>query len=209
MSVFDPIEYDLRLAEFELTSFKNWLAGVTFVPENVIVAEIRKRRQMACLLGAVVGVQAPDMIKFELELQGLFRTDLVLGNHNQRRFALIEFEGAETNSIFSQRAKQSRLWARQIEHGYSQIIDWAWVRADHPTNSVLTNAFGGAIGVNGYAVVCGRDASLRGDLEHKRFEYRRQYAKVEGLPAQVLTYDGMVRRMDEILEALKTYLRSG
>lgn len=205
MSSFESIKFDLKLADTELKSFKTWLAGVGFVGEKAIVAEIHGRRHMACLLASPLGLHAPDMIKFELTLKGLFRTDLVLGNNGQRKFGLIEFEDANENSIFKRGTAQYRNWSPRIEHGFGQILDWAWVRADHPNDTVLHNGFGGPITASGYAVVCGRDASLRNDLERKRFRHRREHLKIEGQPAWVMTYDEMVVYMAESLETAKTW----
>jgi hypothetical protein len=206
MSSFETIKFDLKRADVELDSFKTWLATISFVGETTIVAEIKKRRHMACLLASTLGLPAPDMIKFELALKGMFRTDLVLGNDGQRRFGLIEFEDAEANSIFKRGTTQYRSWSPRIEHGFSQILDWAWVRSDHPNDSVLLAGFGGPITTSAYAVVCGRDASLADDVERKRFKHRRDYLKVEGQPALVLTYDEMVRSMDDNLAAAKTWV---
>ncbi|MCJ2061497.1 DUF4263 domain-containing protein [Methylobacterium sp. J-088] len=205
MSSFERIKFDLRHADTELASFKAWLAAVNFVGETVIVSEIKKRRHMACLLASTLGLPAPDMIKFELALKGMFRTDLVLGNDGQRRFGLIEFEDAEATSIFKKGTPQYRFWSPRIEHGFSQILDWAWVRSDHPNDSVLLGGFGGPITTNAYAVICGRDASLADDVERKRFKHRRDHLKVEGQPALVLTYDEMVRSMEDNLSVAKTW----
>jgi len=205
MSSFESIKFDLKLADTELTSFKAWLAGVNFVSETAIVAEIKARRHMACLLASTLGLPAPDMIKFELTLKGMFRTDLVLGNDGQRKFGLIEFEDAEKNSIFKRGTTQYRYWAPRLEHGFGQILDWAWVRSDHPNDSVLVRGFGGPITASAYAVICGRDASLRDDVEWKRFRHRRDHLKVEGQPALVLTYDEMIRNMEDNLVVAKTW----
>ena len=205
MSAFKSIKFDLKLADGELTSFKAWLAGVRFVGETTIVKEIKSREHMACLLASTLGLQAPDMIKFELALKGMFRTDLVLGNNGTRRFGLIEFEDADANSIFKPGTSQYRYWSDRIEHGFSQIIDWAWVRADHPNDSVLVAGFGGSITASAYAVICGRDASLQDDVEHKRFRHRRDHLKIEGQTALVLTYDEMVRYMEDNLAVAKTW----
>jgi len=205
VSSFESIKFDLKLADAELTSFKSWLAKETFVGEKAIVAEIKARRHMACLLASTLGLPAPDMIKFELTLKGMFRTDLVLGNDGQRKFGLIEFEDAEENSIFKKGTTQYRYWAPRLEHGFGQILDWAWVRSDHPNDSVLLSGFGGAITASAYAVICGRDTSLRDEVERKRFRHRRDHLKVEGQPALVLTYDEMVLNMENNLTVAKTW----
>lgn len=64
MSSFDHIDFNLKLADIELASFKSWLAAVRFVGESEIVAEIKSRPHMTCLLASTLGLPAPDMIKF-------------------------------------------------------------------------------------------------------------------------------------------------
>ncbi|NIJ34086.1 Shedu anti-phage system protein SduA domain-containing protein [Sphingomonas oligoaromativorans] len=205
MSAFDSIKFNLKLADAELTSFKAWFSTITFVGETAIVAEIKARPHMACLLASTLGLEAPDMIKFELALKGMFRTDLVLGNNGTRRFGLIEFEDAMENSIFKKGTPQYRYWAPRIEHGFSQVIDWAWVRADHPSDKTLLAGFGGPINASTYAVICGRDASLRDAVERDRFTHRRDHLKVGGQTALVLTYDEMVQYMEDNLAVAKTW----
>lgn len=157
MRQFDSIAYNLPAAEAELQTFKAWLGAAGFVGKTEIVREIRARRRMCCLLASRVGMSAPDLIRFELALKGMLRADLILGNDHFRQFVLIEFEDAKENSIFSGGTRRYRHWARRPEHGFGQVVDWAWIRSDHPDDTVLTAAFGGRINVGSCIVVCGRD----------------------------------------------------
>jgi len=206
MSQLSPIVYDLTQAEVELLSFKAWFAKQTFIGETAIVAEIKKRHQMACLLGSVLNIPAPDLIKFEFTMKGIFRTDLVLGNNSARAFGLIEFEPAEKNTIFKHGTAQYRYWGSPLEHGFGQVIDWAWVRDTHPSDVVLENSFGGKIAKSAFAVIAGRDAGILDPLEQRRFDYRRHLVAIGGHHAQIMTYDDMVRRMDESIMTAKTYI---
>jgi hypothetical protein len=206
MSDFIPITYDLTKAETELLSFKGWFASKSFLGETEMVSEIKKRPQMACLLGSVLNMPAPDLIKFELTMKGIFRTDLVLGNDTARAFGLIEFEPAELNTLFKRGTAQYRYWGSPLEHGFGQVIDWAWVRDDHPNDTVLENSFGGKIGKSAFAVIAGRDAGIVGPMEQRRFDHRRHLVAIGGHHAQIMTYDDMVRRMDESLTTAKTYI---
>jgi hypothetical protein len=79
------------------------------------------------------------------------------------------------------------------------------VRSDHPNDSVLVAGFGGRIETSAYAVICGRTMSLQDDTEEKRFAHRRASLKVEGQHALVLTYDEMVRYMEDNLSGLKSW----
>lgn len=206
MSLFQPLAWSLARAETELNGFRTWLAGQGFVGETPIVEQIRARSHLCGLLAAIAGFSAPDLIRFELTLKGLFRTDLVLGNDAARQFALVEFEPAEATSLFSGRATQQyRHWSRHLEHGFGQVVDWAWIRSDHPHDIALTNAFGGPVQVSAFLVICGRDAGLRDEMERRRFGHRGGSVRIDGVSARILTYDGMVREMERNLAVAKSF----
>jgi hypothetical protein len=202
---FQSIEYSLPKAEAELGSFKTWLSDQTFFGETAAVDEIKARPQMCCLLGANAGIHAPDLIKFELELKGIFRTDLALGHDASRKFALIEFEDAKEDSLFRKATSQYRYWGRRLEQGFGQIVDWAWVRNENPNDSILQGAFGGRINNSAYIVICGRDVGIKDDLERSRFEYRRNKTRIEGIYALFLTYDDFVKALEDNLAVAKSY----
>jgi hypothetical protein len=205
MSLFSDFKLDLAKAEQELTSFRAWLAQERWAAEKRIVAEIRSRPNMIGLLGPTAAIPAPDLIRWELELGGVFRTDLVIGNNAHRAFGLIEFEGANETSIFSKkRTAQYRYWSAEIEHGFSQVIDWAYFEADKPGDAALHDNFGGPIKKSTYLVICGRDHGIDGKLEDGRFSFRRRYVQIQGIQASIYTYDQMAAGMADNLEAWKT-----
>jgi Domain of unknown function (DUF4263) len=206
LSQFRSLNWSLARAEAELNSFKTWFCGQSFVGERAIVKEIEAREHMCGLLAGTAGFNAPDLIKRELTLRGLFRTDLVLGNNAARQFALIEFEGAEATSIFSGRqTAQYRHWSRQLEHGFGQVTDWAWVKSDAPNDITLTTAFGGVVNASAFLIICGRDASMRDDMEKRRFNHRQNSVKIDGVPARIMTYDDMLKAMEVNLAAAKSF----
>lgn len=202
--MLEPYRINLAGAEAELDTFEQWLNGAGFVGETAIVREIRARPNMLCLLGPLGAIPAPNLLKWELSLQGLYRTDLVLGNDNRRSFLLIEFEGAEAHSVFGRTGTQQyRNWSPQLEHGFGQVIDWAALQATGP-NLALQNAFHGEIERSVFLVICGRDAGIEGALERQRFNFRREHVHIHGLLSQVLTYDDLVKAMRDNLEAWRT-----
>lgn len=196
-----PIAFDPRRAEAELSSFKIWLDSHPAFRERDVVAEIRARPQMACLM-AYGFVPTPNLIKFEFGVKGLFRADLAIGNDGARSFVLIEFEGGEDTSLFQGGTRQYRHWSRQIEHGLGQVIDWGWAKHDHPHDAAFTNAFGGKVVDDSYIVVCGRDPAP-GSLEERRFDFRRSRLKLNGETVRFFTYDGMARAMSDNLDSIR------
>lgn len=207
MSVFSAFAWNLATAETELKAFKEWLAGAGYVGEKAIVGEIASRPHMCGLLAAVAGFSAPDLIKAELALKGLFRTDLVLGNSVTRQFALIEFEDADEHSIFrkTKNTAQYRPWSSRLEHGFGQVVDWAWLKSDAPNDVVLTGAFGGAIVASAYLVIAGRNTGIADAMEERRFLHRTHAVTIAGVPAMVMTYDGMVAAMELSLINIKSF----
>ena len=201
MSLLGTIAFSLNQAATELDSFKDWFSTIGFVKETVIVAEIRRRPHMTCLLGPTGSIAAPNRMRWEFGLGGVFRTDLVIGNDARREFTLIEFEGATATSVFGRnRTNQARAWSGEIEHGFGQLIDWACYQSHNLRDATLRDNLGGEIRRTTYLLICGRDAGIVGQGERERFDFRRNHISVQGVQAQVLTYDEMVCALTDNLE---------
>jgi len=172
----------------------------SYFGETAVVDELRARPQMACLLAYTITMPAPDLHTFEFTIKGLFRADFVVGNHKSRKFVLVEFEDGNHDSLFKGGTKQYRYWSPRLEHGFGQIIDWAWAKHTHPGDLAFTNSFGGKVADDCYIVICGRNPAV-GSLEEQRFDYRRSI-KMNGINAQLYTYDDMVNAMSDNLVGL-------
>jgi hypothetical protein len=195
---FEKIRFDARQAAAELDSFKAWLSARSHFSEREVVAEITSRRQMVCLLGYTILMPPPDLIKFEFQVKGLFRADLVIGNDKSRKFVLVEFEDGKEDSLFKGGTKSYRYWSPRLEHGFGQVLDWGWAKHTHPGDAVFTNSFGGRVLDDCYVVVCGRNPRP-GSLEEERFDFRRTRLALNGVPLQLYTYDNLIDAMDDNL----------
>ena len=205
MSLFSPYSFNLAQAEVELDSLESWLTTTGFVSETAVLEKIKERPHLLCLLGPTGRIAAPNLVKWELNLQGIYRADLAIGNDNQRGFLLVEFEGAEEFSLFGKKGTiQNRDWSNQLEHGFGQVVDWACLLSEHKQGSLIQNNFGGPIQSCAFLVICGRDKGITGPLEKARLNYRREYVRIEGISSQVLTYDEMISSMRDNLELWKT-----
>jgi hypothetical protein len=73
----------------------------------------------------------------ELSLFGDYACDAASGDSKANAFTLIEFEDANEYSIFKKAAqgRSVRAWATRFEHGFSQLVDWAWRLADEGSKS--------------------------------------------------------------------------
>lgn len=195
---FDRISFDAKQAAMELATFKSWIAAHSHFSEKEVVREIAARRQMACLLGYTILMPAPDLIKFEFQVKGLFRADLVIGNEKSRKFVLVEFEDGKEDSLFTGGTKSYRYRSPRLEHGFGQLLDWGWAKHTHPLDVAFTNSFGGKVVDDCYAVVWGRNPKP-GSLEEERFDFRRTRLRLSGVPLQLYTYDNLVDTMEDNL----------
>src|SRR5262249_47606172 len=128
-----------------------------------------------------------------------------VGNSLQKRFVLVEFEGGELNSVFGPaQTNQMRDWSRQLEHGFGQLVDWAWAIHDAGNTQILKNSFGCNDMSAIYLLVCGRDAQMDG-TEQKRFFWRSNKVILDGTLATCLTYDGLLLFFETTIEAIRSY----
>lgn len=197
----NSIAFDVSKANSEFRSFKLWMTANDYFTEKSVVAEIKARPHMACLLGFTIMMPTPDLIKFEFSIKGIFRADLVVGNDKSRKFILVEFEDGKSDSLFAGGTKGYRYWSPRLEHGFGQVLDWGWAKHSHPADDVFTNSFGGKVIDDCYIVICGR-APEKGSLEDQRFDFRRSRVQLNGIPVQFYTYDDMVNAMGDNLTTL-------
>ena len=206
MSILQPIDLDFSKAETELSEFRAFLQSNSTFSETEVVGQLKSRVNLSCLLGSMIaGVPRPDRYRFEFLILGVFRADLVVGNSQQNRFALVEFEGGEKGSIFSQkRINRLRPWSRQLENGFSQLVDWAWTKHDAGNTEIFRNSFGSDQISAIFVLVCGRD-QLMDPTDRKRFYWRRDHVQLSGTPATCLTYDDLLLFFEATVEATRSY----
>src|SRR5262249_52228181 len=90
MAQLQKIDLDFSRATAELAAFKKFLQDNTTFPERKVVAELKKRPHLSCLIGFLQpSVPRADAYKFEFQIQGVFRADLVVGNLQFKRFVLV------------------------------------------------------------------------------------------------------------------------
>jgi Domain of unknown function (DUF4263) len=205
-SLLEKIDLDFAKADQEFAEFKTFLHQHQTFKEKTVVAELKKRLHLSCLLGSLVaGVPKADVYRYEFEVLGAFRADLVVGHSQSRRLVFVEFEGGEKNSLFGRgTTAQMRHWSRQLEHGFGQLVDWAWALS-HP-NPLITNAFGFEMISSASVVVCGRDAEMDA-TETSRFNWRTNNIAVGQASAisTCLTYDGLLNFFEGMIAAVKSY----
>ena len=144
----------------------------------------------------------PDRLAWEFDLFGDFACDLAIGEWFTKRYCFIEFEDADTNSIFVQQArKATREWSPRIDHATSQIIDWFYKLHDRRNSDDCEQRFGKrAIDYVGMIVI-GRSNFMDAG-EQLRWEWRREHVIIASRHVICLTYDELLNGLTARIEAL-------
>jgi hypothetical protein len=206
MPQLQRIRLDFNAAETELADFKEFLDGNPEFSETAVVSLLKSKLNLCCLLGSMVaGVPKADVYKFEFQIQGVFRADFVAGHLQQQRFVLVEFEDGGRHSLFGPRGtNQMRDWSSRFEHGFGQLVDWAWARGDVGNTQIFQSAFECNDMYPIFVLICGRDAFMDA-TERKRFAWRYHNVDLGGAKAACLTYDGLFQFFQGTIDAIRSY----
>lgn len=206
MPQLQRINLDFNAAENELAEFKKFLDDNPEFSETAVVSLLKTKLNLCCLLASMIaGVPKADVYKFEFQIQGVFWADLVVGHLQKQRFVLVEFEDGKTNSLFGPKeTNQMRDWSSRFEHGFGQLVDWAWASADVGNTRVFQNAFECTDVYPIFVLICGRDAFMN-VTERQRFNWRTENVGLGGAKATCLTYDGLFQFLQATIEAIKSY----
>jgi hypothetical protein len=191
MSLLVPIILDMKQAERDFLEFQPFIQSRQFFSETEVVTLLKGMPHLCCLvLFMMFGAPAANAYKFEFQIEGMFKADLVVGNTTSNEFVLVEFEGGEADSLFGPSSTlQVRDWSRQIGHGFGQLIDWGWALDDN--SKALRNAFGCDDRKAQFILVCGRSNDLN-KTEQSRLDWRTEHVILRGRPSACLTYDGLL-----------------
>lgn len=196
--------FSLAAAEAELSALRHWLTATPYCGEREVVARLKSLPALCPLMGMYDGRRYPTAQKFEFEIGGVFRADFIAGHG--RHFVLIEFEGAEENSIFGPGGThQMRHWGQQIQHGFSQIADWSWAKNESQQSRIFQSAIGVDQSTETYVLVCGRDSSLVGH-ERSRLMWRHGKTSIANCRILFQTYDDLIQHFESTLDFARSYV---
>jgi len=195
---FEEIKLNVPQLRVELDQFDAFLSSTTHLKERAEIAPFFKTRKN---LVAAIGLTRsefgfPDRVATELELFGDFACDLASGDSKRKAFLLIEFEDATERSVLGKAAPgKIKPWAPRFEHGFSQLIDWAW-RLSFESHS--SKAFRRIFGVDDpsihFLLIAGRDADL-GDDDQARIRWRANNITFGAYRMSFLTFDGLLETL--------------
>lgn len=202
-------EFDLSKCKLELTELKDKLNSDDnhndFRSESKEILPFFYQRTNLCL---AIGISHPslgwvNLLKTEYDL-GNFRCDLVLGNLEEKRFLLIEFEDAEENSIFKKlKTRRASEWATRLEHGLSQIIDWIYNLSDMKQTDDYKSRFGENPQLS-YLLIIGRSRFLD-ESEKKRLLWRVEHTVVDSQKILILTFDELAEKIEIFIKRFEKY----
>jgi hypothetical protein len=197
MKAFDAIEFDPQQCRKELDELLGLLNAKPELSERDDLLPFFKARPQ---LSAFLGTSIPDIgpanrLAYEFSILGNFGADIVIDNFEQRTFCAIELEDARAGSIFHKApGKATPEWARRLEHGFSQLVDWFFSFDDHKGTAEFAKNFGyGHVEFFGMLLI-GRSAGMS---DHDRSRLRWRSGKVS-----INTHKIFCRTYDELYEAL-------
>jgi len=139
-------------------------------------------------------IEVADRWARELDLFGDFVCDVAAGDSESNACTLIEFEDAREYSIFTnlEKGKSMKRWSRRFEHGFSQLVDWAWrISAEGGSSAPFRRIFGDDNPAIHLLLVVGRDADLgKGDLTGLR--WRANHISLGQFRMSCFTFDGIL-----------------
>jgi hypothetical protein len=196
LKTFAPVALDPAKLLTELNDLQRFLDDGTHRREREEIAPFFKpRTQLCAALGYANGaIAAPDLYAYELSLFGDFTADAASGDSRANAFTLIEFEDASPRSIFGglPEGKTMKPWAPRFEHGFSQLVDWAWrLSTEGHRSDAFVRLFGASNPAIHLVLIAGRDADLRPE-DIARLHWRAQNMTLGQYRISCFTFDGIL-----------------
>jgi hypothetical protein len=199
MKTFEAIDIDKAVLSTELEELDAFLQANSTLKEREHIAPFFKaRKQLCAALGLVnSSVELVDRVATELELFGDFACDAASGDSQTNAYTLVEFEDAHQYSVLSklESGKTMKRWSSRFEHGFSQLVDWAWrLSTEGGSTEAYRRIFGANNAVIHLLLIAGRDADLTPD-DLARIRWRAHNISLGGFRMTCLTFDGVLNTL--------------
>ncbi len=127
----------------------------------------------------------------------------MVGEWGRGEYCFVEFEDASPESVFEQRGKKAtREWGRRFDHGYSQVIDWAYKLDDRSASADFLDRFGVREIKFEAVLVIGRDGHMDVGERH-RLGWRAEKVSVNNKKVTCMTFDELLSQFEVRLSILK------
>ena len=203
MKGFDKIDFDPTICREELKALDDLLAqNETLSEKEDVLPFFRKRRHLSAHIGTYHGqLSQSNCVAYEFDVLGEFGADLVVGDNRSSDFVLIEFEDAQPDSIFKSKKRYRSHFARRLEKGFSQLVDWMWHLQDLSQTGKFEEVFGDRQPDFKPVLILGRSAFLNEDeREQQRLDWRAQNVSISGKLVPILTYDQLAKDVGQSLQ---------
>ena len=195
MKAVIPIELNAQQQLVDLSDLERFLSNNTSLKErDQVLPFFSSHPQLIAALGWMnAAAGRPDRYATELELFGDFSCDAAAGDLAAGAFTLIEFEDATEYSIFRalESGKPIRKWSARYEHGFSQLVDWAWRLGTEGDSQAKQRIFGTQPVSVHLLLVVGRNADLELQ-DFRRMSWRSQNVRLGAHSMSCLTFDDVL-----------------
>jgi Domain of unknown function (DUF4263) len=123
--------------------------------------------------------------------------DAATGDSEKHAYTLVEFEDATEYSVMTrlQKGKTVKRWSTRFEHGFSQLVDWAWRLTEEGNGSAAyRRIFEKNNATIQLLLVVGRDADLTPD-DIARVEWRANSISLGPYRMSCMTFDGVLNSL--------------
>jgi Domain of unknown function (DUF4263) len=201
---FEAITPDARRLTQELDELEKFLRKERRLRERRHIAPFFKQTKHLCAALGYLSqdIHLADRVANELQLFGDFVCDAASGDSKSNAYTLIEFEDANEYTILKKAAagQPMRRWSGRFEHGFSQLVDWAWRLAEEGGKSTAYQAiFGKPDATIHFLMIAGRDADLS-DNDHARLRWRAKNCAFGAYRMTCLTFDGVLETLRRRLQ---------
>ncbi|WP_164929396.1 Shedu immune nuclease family protein [Gloeobacter violaceus] len=204
--VFSNFDFNIQNCRSQLFEFRRLLENGPFLSER---DHIQPFFEQSPDLSSFIGKYHPDIAKidrlaFRLNLFGDFCCDIAIGDSTRHTYCFVEFEDANSNSIFSVRGRSTPEWSRRLERGFSQIVDW-FCKLDELKNTPdYENLFGSRMIDYIGLLIVGRSMNME-VREQRRLKWRSTNTVVNSKRVICLTFDQLYNDLADRL----TYFSGG
>jgi hypothetical protein len=140
MKDFQDIAFNPNQCRKELEEFSDLLQYKRTLSEREALQPIFERcPHLTAYIGTTFGLNIgiARQVAYQFKLFGDYAADVVIGN-KEKQFCFIELENGDPEAVLAKVGKKStKEWGRNLEHGFSQLVDWfaCWMTLRRRTDS--------------------------------------------------------------------------
>jgi len=204
MKTFLKHKFDAGQCLKDLADFRILLNSKTELSEQLdILPFFRSHPNISAFLGSYFpNLRSYDRLAYEYQLFGDFACDLVVGDSLTGWYCFIEFENADSGSVFlTKKGKATPEWSPRFEHGFSQLVDWFWKMDDFKQTAEMQYRFERNLVRYQGLLVLGRSSSL-GIREQIRKDWRLEKVLIDSKQVFCLTFDELYDDLDARLASM-------